>query len=287
LPFYPSPNRDNGFDVADYYGVDDRHGTLGDFVEFVREADPIREVLDLLAPAPVLDGDDDRIRMAYGLLFSLPGTPLFVYGDEVGMGDDLDLPGRTAVRTPMQWSDEENAGFSTADPESLVRPVVSGGEYGYESVNVADQRGDPDSLLQWFSRLTRLRAECPEIGRGDCEILDADDPAVFAHRTTSDHGAAVAVHNLDEAATTATLDLSGEPTRLFGEATFERVPDGDEAAAESDAADDETDRDRSNEEISVDNTDGESDEEYEDEVGARRFELDRYGFCRVRVERGL
>jgi glycosidase len=216
-------------------------------------------------------------------LFSLPGTPLFVYGDEVGMGDDLDLPGRTAVRTPMQWSDEENAGFSTADPESLVRPVVSGGEYGYESVNVADQRSDPDSLLQWFSRLTRLRAECPEIGRGDCEILDADDPAVFAHRTTSDHGTAVAVHNLDEAATTATLDLSGEPTRLFGEATLERVPDGDEAAAESDAADDETDIDRSNEEIAVDNTDGGSDEEYEDEVGARRFELDRYGFCRVRI----
>ncbi|WP_205254577.1 MULTISPECIES: alpha-amylase family protein [Halorussus] len=215
------------------------------------------------------DGDPDRIRLAYSLLYSLPGTPLLVYGDEIGMGDDLDLPGRTAVRTPMQWSGERNAGFSTADPEDLVRPVVSGGPYGYESVNVAAQRGDPDSLLQWFSRLNRLRSECPEIGSGDCEVLDVDDPSVFAHRMVSDHGRVVAVHNLDDRPAEVTLDLVAEPDRLFGEAAFERVsPDsGDTAVADGNGGD-----------ASGADASGGAD------AGAWRFELGRYGFCWVRVE---
>ncbi|UPV76303.1 alpha-amylase family protein (plasmid) [Halorussus limi] len=298
-----------------------------------READPIREVLDLLPPtpeggqwanflrnydelnvgrlsaadqqtvfdqfapdeemriygrgirrrlAPMLDGDGDRLRLAYSLLFSLPGAPLLVYGDEIGMGDDLDLPGRSAVRTPMQWSDERNAGFSTADPEDLVRPVVAGGEYGYESVNVADQRGDPDSLLQWFSRLTRLRSECPEIGNGDCEILDVDDHAVFAHRMTSDHGSVVAVHNLDETETAVSLELPGEPTRLFGEAAFERVDEGGAAFEGGEEGED-----GSTEGVAVANTDGGSDDEGRDGSSEWRFELDRYGFCWMRVESGV
>ncbi|WP_135825269.1 alpha-amylase family protein [Halorussus ruber] len=203
--------------------------------------------------APMLEGDPDRIRLAYSLLFSLPGAPLIVYGDEIGMGDDLSLPGRAAVRTPMQWSAENNGGFSTADPEDLVRPVVSGGEYGYESVNVADQRGDPDSLLQWFSRLNRLRGECPEIGHGDCEVVDTDDPAVFAHRLTSDHGAVVAVHNLAEPSAEATLELDDDPVRLFGPADFERVEtaDGDVGGSET--------------------------------TDTWHFELGRYGYCWIRL----
>jgi maltose alpha-D-glucosyltransferase/alpha-amylase len=126
----------------------------------------------------------------------------------------------------MQWSDERNGGFSDADPQDLVRPVVSGGEYGYESVNVADQRGDPDSLLQWFSRLNRLRSECPEIGHGDCEVLETGDAAVFAHRMVSDHGRVVAVHNLGEAATEATVELAHEPARLLGDAELEKTDAG-------------------------------------------------------------
>jgi hypothetical protein len=173
--------------------------------------------------ASMLEGDRDRIELAYSLLFSLPGTPLLIYGDEIGMGDDLSLPGRNPVRTPMQWSDEPNAGFSDADPQSLVRPVISGGKFGYESVNVADQRGDPDSLLQWFSRLNRLRGECPEIGHGVCEILPTDDPAVFAHRMTSDHGSVAAVHNLADEDAEATLELPTEPVALFDGEEFERV----------------------------------------------------------------
>lgn len=242
--------------------------------------------------APMLDGDGDRIRLAYSLLFSLPGTPLLVYGDEIGMGDDLDLPGRTAVRTPMQWSAEENAGFSTADPDEVVRPVVSGGEFGYETVNVAAQRGDPDSLLGWFARLNRLRGECPEIGSGDCEILDADDPAVFAHAMTSDHGTVVAVHNLDETETEVTLDLPVEPTHLFGEATVERVGDDESADDESGGASDDRDGggderggDSSEKDTDTSNTDKESDND--DIDGSWRFRLGRYGYCWVRVERGV
>lgn len=200
--------------------------------------------------APMLDGDRDRLELAYSLLYSLPGTPLLVYGDEIGMGDDLSLPGRNAVRTPMQWADEPNAGFSEADPDDLVRPVISGGAFGYESVNVADQRGDPDSLLQWFSRLNRLRSECPEVGRGDCEVLPVDDPAVFAHRVASDHGRVAAVHNLGAEPTAATLDLGARPTRLFGDAEFERA--GGDEAGETDASE-------------------------------WRFDLGRYGYCWVRV----
>ncbi|WP_135829094.1 alpha-amylase family protein [Halorussus halobius] len=215
--------------------------------------------------APMLDGDRDRIELAYSLLYSLPGTPLVVYGDEIGMGEDLSLPGRNAVRTPMQWADEPNAGFSAADPDDLVRPVISGGEFGYESVNVADQRGDPDSLLQWFSRLNRLRSECPEVGRGDCEVLSVEDPAVFAHRMTSDRGRVTAVHNLGADPTRATLALGSgpdhsTPTRLFGDAEFARVGgsgNGTSDASEAGAGD-------------------------EAGAGEWRFDLGRYGYCWVR-----
>ncbi|RBI62456.1 trehalose synthase [halophilic archaeon] len=176
--------------------------------------------------APILDGDRDRIELAYSLLFSLPGTPVVVYGDEIGMGEDLDQPGRFAVRTPMQWSDEENAGFSTADPDDLVRPVVSDEAFGPGAVNVADQRADPDSLLNWTSRLVRTRGEFPELSRGDCTVLDADHPAVFAHASSLDGDTVVAVHNLDDETATVTLALNADPTPVFGDARFE--PDGDD-----------------------------------------------------------
>ena len=228
----------------------------GQWANFLRNYDELnvgrlpterqREVFETFAPdedmrifgrgirrrlAPMLATDDgdpdrDRLELAYSLLFSLPGAPLFVYGDEIGMGDDLSLPGRNAVRTPMQWSAERNGGFSTADPEDLVRPVVSEGPFGYERVNVADQRGESDSLLGWFSRLIRVRKECPEIGTGDFELLETDDPSVFTHRMTRPGGEVVAVHNLSAEPSTATLDLGGVAVRLLGEATVEEAADG-------------------------------------------------------------
>ncbi len=95
---------------------------------------------------PMLGGDPRRVRMVYSLLFSLPGTPVLFYGEEIGMGENLDVPGRMAVRTPMQWTAAEHGGFSTASADALPAPVVEGG-YGPEFVNVEAQRRDPESLL--------------------------------------------------------------------------------------------------------------------------------------------
>jgi maltose alpha-D-glucosyltransferase/alpha-amylase len=156
--------------------------------------------------APILDGDRSRIELALSLLFSMPGVPLVVYGDEIGMGDHLSLPGRTAVRTPMQWSDERNAGFSTAPTESLVRPVVDDGEFDYRRVNVAAQRANPESLLNWTERLIATRHECPEVGTHDYEVLDTADESVLAMRYPGDGGAVVVVHNLASEAKTVEVD---------------------------------------------------------------------------------
>jgi glycosidase len=143
---------------------------------------------------PMLGGDPQRLRMAYSLLFSLPGTPVLFYGEEIGMGENLDAEARNAVRTPMQWSDEPGAGFSTADPATFPRPVTEG-EFGPLAVNVAGQRRDPGSLLNWFERLIRRRRETPEIGLGAWSVITNDAPAVLAHRCDWNGSTVVAVHN--------------------------------------------------------------------------------------------
>jgi trehalose synthase len=144
---------------------------------------------------PMLDGDPRRIRMVYSLLFSLPGTPVLFYGEEIGMGENLEVPGRLAVRTPMQWTSGRNGGFSRADPGSLPGPVVEGG-FGPEFVNVADQRRDPESLLAFMKLLIRRYRESPELGWGGFQVLDQDCRSVLVHLCTWDDGALVAVHNL-------------------------------------------------------------------------------------------
>lgn len=157
---------------------------------------------------PMFEGDDRRLRMAYSLLFSLPGTPVLRYGEEIGMGDDLSLEGRTSVRTVMQWSDEENGGFSTAEKSDLVRPVVDEGEFSYEKANVESQRRNPNSLLKWLENLIRTRKDCPEFGWGEWSVVETGDEAVFAHRCQWRGGAVVAVHNLSEEPREVSLDLS-------------------------------------------------------------------------------
>jgi trehalose synthase len=157
---------------------------------------------------PMLDGDPRRIRMVYSLLFSLPGTPVLFYGEEIGMGEDLDIPGRLAVRTPMQWTSGRNGGFSTADPRRLRRPVVTGG-FGPEFVNVADQRRDPDSLLSFMKLLIRRYRECPELGWGGFRVLDQPHPSVLAHLREWEDGTMVAVHNLGPEPRTVPLVLDG------------------------------------------------------------------------------
>jgi maltose alpha-D-glucosyltransferase / alpha-amylase len=145
--------------------------------------------------APMLNGDRRRIELAYSLMFTLPGTPVVRYGDEIGMGDDLRLPERNCARTPMQWSTEPHAGFTkSAKP---ILPVISDGAYGYQHVNAAEQRRDPNSLLNWTERIIRMRKEVPEVGWGDFEVLSIRDPAVLAIRYDWRNNSVLFVHNLD------------------------------------------------------------------------------------------
>ncbi|MEH1012914.1 alpha-amylase family protein [Micromonospora sp. CPCC 206060] len=147
--------------------------------------------------ASMLDNDRRRIELAYSLQFTLRGTPVLRYGEEIGMGEDLSLPGREAIRTPMQWSYQPNAGFSTADPEKLVRPVIDKGDFAYQKVNVTAQRSDRNSLLSWFERMIRTLREAPEVGNGSCTHIDVPmPPGVLAHRADGPTGTMVFLHNL-------------------------------------------------------------------------------------------
>jgi trehalose synthase len=145
--------------------------------------------LRLRLPAMV-DEDPDRIRLAYSLMFSLPGTPVLFYGEEIGMRESLEIPGRMSVRSPMQWTSEPHRGFTTADEP--CRPLAPG------DAEVAAQRRDPDSLLTWMELLIRRRRECPELGWGEVTLLDTRDRAVLAHRADWDESTIVAVHSLAE-----------------------------------------------------------------------------------------
>jgi maltose alpha-D-glucosyltransferase/alpha-amylase len=159
---------------------------------------------------PMLEGDQQAIRMVYSLAFSLPGTPVLFYGEEIGMGENLAIEGRLSVRSPMQWSDELHAGFSTVtDARRLCRPVADDERYGPAAVNVARQRREDGSLLNWFERLIRRRRECPEIGFGTLQILEVGGPSVLAHRCDWDDSTIVAVHELSGKAATVALTLDG------------------------------------------------------------------------------
>ncbi|HVL85700.1 MAG TPA: alpha-amylase family protein [Pseudonocardia sp.] len=159
---------------------------------------------------PMLDGDRARIRLVYSLLFALPGTPVLFYGEEIGMGENLDAPGRLAVRTPMQWTPDPAGGFSTAEPSTFPGPVVEG-DFAPEHVNVRDQERDPDSLLSWIRLLVERYRDTPELAWGDCTVLDpgAEAPSVLAHRADTEDCTVLALHNLAREEATAVLTLSG------------------------------------------------------------------------------
>jgi len=150
----------------------------------------------------------------YSLLFSLPGTPSLFYGEEIGMGEDLDAEGRMAVRTPMQWSPERNGGFSTARPSRLVaKPVPDG--YGPEFVNAWDQMRDPDSLWSFIRHLIQIYRSHPELGRGAFSLLDQPHAEVLAHQVTWEGRAVVAVHNLGGDARTVPLTVDAPAGSLL------------------------------------------------------------------------
>ena len=164
--------------------------------------------------APMLGGDEARLKLAHSLLVALPGTPVMWYGDEIGMGEDLSLPERYPVRTPMQWSNRPNGGFSTCDGE-LVRPVVQG-PLGYAERNVGDQRERPGSLMDEVGRLVRLRRACPEIGWGRTRVLATGDPAVLGLLSCWRDGQVVTLHNLADREARVAVE-AGPLTPLLGE----------------------------------------------------------------------
>jgi maltose alpha-D-glucosyltransferase/alpha-amylase len=154
--------------------------------------------------APMLDNDRRKLELAFSLLFTLPGTPMLQYGDEIGIGDDLSLPERECARTPMQWSGDRHGGFSTA--ARTVRPVISDPIYGYHRVSVEAQRRDPQSLVNWVERKIRMRRECPEISWGDWKILDPGTPGVLLMRYDWRDHTLIIVHNFTAQSRVARLD---------------------------------------------------------------------------------
>jgi maltose alpha-D-glucosyltransferase/alpha-amylase len=167
--------------------------------------------------APMLENDQRRIKQVYSLLFSLPGTPVLRYGQEIGMGDMLSLKERNSVRTVMQWANAKNGGFSAAPEEKLIWPVISGGTYGYEKVNVTEQAHERSSLLNTISNMISIRKSYPVFGWGQYEVVDAGHPGVLVHISRRDTSVALALHNFTDKACTVQLPLSAEDRRYFTE----------------------------------------------------------------------
>src|SRR5262249_37583059 len=174
--------------------------------------------------APLLENHRAKIELMNGLLFSLPGTPVLYYGDEIGMGDNIYLGDRNGVRTPMQWSPERNAGFSRANPQRLYAPVIIDPAYHYEAVNVEVQQNNPHSLLWWMKRLIALRRRYRAFGRGALDFLHPENHKVLAFVRRYDDETILVVANLSRFAQAAELDLSAfagtQPVEMIGRTPF-------------------------------------------------------------------
>jgi maltose alpha-D-glucosyltransferase/alpha-amylase len=165
--------------------------------------------------APMLSNNRARLELAHSLMLTLPGTPVLRYGDEIRMGENLSLNERDSIRTPMQWTDAKNGGFSDAQPQQLALPVISTGEFSYRNVNVACQQRDSGSLLNWLERMTRLRMRSPEFGNSRCEWIDAGDNAVLAHACAGEHSCVFAIHNLSGREVESAIAVNWRVKRLF------------------------------------------------------------------------
>jgi maltose alpha-D-glucosyltransferase/alpha-amylase len=157
---------------------------------------------------PMLNNNRKWMELVYSLLFSLPGTPVLRYGDEIGMGDDLSLEERNSVRTTMQWSTEPHGGFSASQKDKILLPVIENGKYGYGRVNVHDQMRNPKSLLNWMEHVISVRKECKEFGWGDYELVKTNNDAVLAHFCYFENGHTVAVHNFSDKACVVKLSMT-------------------------------------------------------------------------------
>ncbi len=177
--------------------------------------------------APMLQGDRRRLELAYSLMMGLPGTPVLRYGDEIGMGENLRLSERNCARTPMQWSAEPQGGFTKS--EKPILPVISGGAYGFEHVNVAQQRRDPNSLMNWMERMIRMRKEAPEVGWGEFTVLQTRRPEVLAIRYDWRNNSVIVVHNLSAEPREVLLDVGVEDSRCLVNLLSQENSDADAA----------------------------------------------------------
>ena len=177
--------------------------------------------------APLLRNDRRRIELMNALLFSLPGTPVLYYGDEIGMGDNIYLGDRDGVRTPMQWSADRNAGFSRANPQRLYLPVNIDPEYHYETVNVEAQHDNPSSLLWWMKRLIALRKRYKAFGRGSFKLLRPDNAKVLTFIREYQDERILVVANLSRFVQFVQIDLKEfagiVPEEMFGRSPFPRI----------------------------------------------------------------
>ncbi len=179
--------------------------------------------------APLLNNDRRKIELMNGLLFSLPGTPVLYYGDEIGMGDNFYLGDRNGVRTPMQWSPEKNAGFSSANPQRLYLPPIIDPEYHYQAINVENQQNNADSLLWWTKRLIAQRKRFRAFGRGSLEFVPADNRKILAFTRRFREETVLVVANLSRLAQHVNLDLPTDegkvPVEAFGQSDFPIIGD--------------------------------------------------------------
>ncbi len=177
--------------------------------------------------APLMENDRRRIELLMSLLLSLPGTPVIYYGDELGMGDNIFLADRDGVRTPMQWSSDRNAGFSSANPQSLYLPIVVDPQYHFETVNVEAEHSNPNSLLWWTRRMIRRRRRHPIFGRGSIRFLQPRNDRVLTYVREGDDETLLIVANLSRHAQFVELDLSeyagARPVELLGHTEFPRI----------------------------------------------------------------
>jgi maltose alpha-D-glucosyltransferase / alpha-amylase len=177
--------------------------------------------------APLLDNGRDEIELMHAILFSLPGSPVLYYGDEIGMGDNVYLGDRDGVRTPMQWTGDRNGGFSRADFAQLYLPLSMDPVFGYQAVNVEAQLRTPTSFLRWLRRFIALRKEHPVFGLGSYEPLAADNPRIFAHVRRYEEDVVLCAHNLAHSAQPVQLDLGQFegliPEEMLGRTRFPQI----------------------------------------------------------------
>lgn len=221
-----------GLDLVDEF-------QYGHWLNFVRHHDELnlellddkerREVWNAFAPEedmrifghgirrrlpPMVKNDRRRMKLFYAITFSLPGTAMINYGEEIGMGDDLSLSGRDSVRTPMQWSTEPNGGFSTAAKEELYRPVIDHGQYHYKNVNLRQEQMDPDSFFNWMCLLIRMRTQFSIIGNGKWKILKTPDRRVAAFCYRAENSQLLVVFNCSREDVTVKIAADFKPIRL-------------------------------------------------------------------------